>query len=78
MISDEEKRIVEEQIQKDDETTACQLHVLLVQQRHRFDLRTAGNHWVVAPIASSYMMLTSRRDWSLPGTTGATTLLILS
>jgi len=40
LITDEIKRIVEEQIQSDDETTASQLYVLLVQQGHHLDLRT--------------------------------------
>jgi len=40
VISEEVKRIVEEQMRKDDETTASKLHVLLLQLGHRLDLRT--------------------------------------
>ena len=39
-ITEEVKGIVEEQMQRDDETIASQLHVLLVSLGHRLDLRT--------------------------------------
>ena len=39
-ITDEVKRIVEEQMRCDDETTATQLHVLLVSHGYQLSLRT--------------------------------------
>ena len=40
LITEEVKTIVEQQMRRDDETTTSQLHVLLVQQGYRMDLRT--------------------------------------
>ncbi len=39
-ITEEVKKIVEEQMQKDDETTASQLHRLLIDKGHPLSLRT--------------------------------------
>jgi len=40
VITEEIRRIVEEQMRKDDETTASQLHVLLTGMGYTFNLRT--------------------------------------
>jgi len=40
VITEEVRRIVEEQMRRDDETTASQLHVLLVSMGYTLNLRT--------------------------------------
>ena len=39
-ITGEIKKLVEEQMRRDDKTTACQLHSLLTREGHRLSLST--------------------------------------
>jgi len=59
--------IVEEQMRKDNETTASQVHVLLVSLGYRLNLRTIlhcrTGRSVEARIASSYVQFTCRTSF---------------
>ena len=72
VITDEVRRIVEEQMRGDDETTASQLHVRLTSLGHTLNVRTilrcrTSLVWVFG--GSAYCQLirdaTSQRDWTL-------------
>ena len=65
VITDEVRRIVEEQMRHDDETTASQLHIHLTSLGYTLNLQTAGRLWgghlEEVPTASSCRMSKSKR-----------------
>ena len=70
-MTSEVKQEVEEQMQLDDESTAYQLHVMLVSKGYNSSICTVysvvallwGGLFVAVPTANSYAKRIRRRDW---------------
>ena len=68
VITEEVKEIVEDAMRRDDETSASQLHVLLVERGYTLSLRTIlwcrTQLGAAVRTASSYAKRTKSGDWS--------------